>query len=355
METQQRNNTGQTKRTRVEKWKDMINIHEQQNQNTHEEYYSDLKIDNKEIKKDNIKEILNTDNEIVNSLFVNQITTQETEAQTNTQHETIEIKETDFNTRKETSTYDESIGNNFILPGYVTTNSIGNKNNFLPHIQATLYTTNSDKGTTAYMLDDTGASHNLISTQYIKRNPRTFENMKYKKLQLEMNTVTDKAPAIIGTTKINLVFRQKTNYKKIELKEEFYICSNLSGIDIILGKPIWASKDKHIGQTPDTVSLKDKNNRAITIPIRYMDTRKQNPHYSLSVSQKTKIEAYTTQIIQVSPNNMSVSMYLIGIVTALFFSSFRLTVSGVCPMCLFFDPHTGFPSIISMPDNLLHM
>ena len=148
-------------------------------------------------------------------------------------------------------------------------------------------------------------SHNLISTQYIKRNPRTFENMKYNKLQLQMNTVTGTAPAIIGTTRINLIFRQKDNNKKIELKEEFYICSRLSGIDIILGKPIWASNKKHIGQTTDSVSLKDENNRKVTIPIRYMDMRKQNPQYSLSVSQRTKIEAYTTKIIQVSPNNMS--------------------------------------------------
>ena len=100
METQQERKKGQTQRTTTEKWKDMIRTYEQQKPNTNEEYYRDLEIDNKEIKNKNIGKILNTDNEIVNSLFINQITTQQIEAQTSTHQETMMITETDFNTRK---------------------------------------------------------------------------------------------------------------------------------------------------------------------------------------------------------------------------------------------------------------
>ena len=286
-----------TERTRLEKWKDMIKQYEGKdthNPTTFTEdlqifkkkrqpaYYSEEAITTYDIedvtnrptinnieyrKQEENRQMDNLENEIITGLFAQKQYEEPNINHTTTKKEKNNITEDNFRQNTTKGTFKEVKENIFTTPDYVQTEDKAENNNFLPNIMGTTHIEEIENGTTTYMLIDTKTTHNLISTEYILKNKTTFKKMKVNKYKMEKTPIRKEKPITMGSTEIKLTFTD-TSDKQITIEEQFYITSEMNGIDIILGQPIWKSTEKVIAKTQSIVHIKDTNNPQSVLECR---------------------------------------------------------------------------------------
>ena len=183
------------------------------------------------------------------------------ESSTKAELENIDPTESDFDSFSE----DEM----FLLPSIVKCN-YSNITPFLPHLKGTIRT--NEHKLVAYFLDDTGASHSMVSQQWLKKYHPHAKIRVFKQNFTACGKTQSKG--IVGQVRLTITFEGSDN-EKIKISDDFYIVTEVGNLEFILGRSVLGDMSLVKKQTPVDITFYKKD-KEITVPFVNMNTSQQN-------------------------------------------------------------------------------